>query len=359
MYLPKFTITNRILKHIGAIEASREMVVNAPIVPAWEKKFVEEATLRTVHYGTAIEGNALSFDQAREVLEGKEVMARQRDIQEVLNYRNVMTYLDRLEELYPGKEHELPFEYTDELVCRIQALAVEKLIDHGIGEYRKTQVIIRSVRTGEASFKAPSAVEVPYLMESFLRWLNSQEGKEVHPVLRAGITHYVLAAIHPFVDGNGRTSRALAMLVLFMEGYDIRRLFSLEEHFDKDIMHYYEELQKISNQSPMLEERDLTSWLEYFTEVLAIELTQVKDQIRKLSMDDKLKNKVGKQIALSERQVRLVEFLKEHESLSMRDAKDIISGVSEDTILRDLKELMKKKLVKKVGKTKAAKYVLS
>lgn len=359
MYSPKFTITNKILKNVGVIDACREVLMSAPIVPAWEKQFVQEATLRTVHFGTAIEGNALSYEQAREVMEGKTIVARERDVQEVLNYRNVMMYLDRLEELYPGKEQGLPFEYSDDVVCRIQGLTVEKLIDHGIGEYRKTQVIIRSVRTGEASFKAPAAVEVPYLMEGFWRWLNSNEGKELHPVLRAGITHYVLVAIHPFVEGNGRTARALALLVLFMEGYDVKKLFSLEEHFDRDVMKYYEELQKVSNQSPMLEERDLTSWLEYFTEVLGIELTLVKDQVRRLSMDDKLKNKVGKQIALSERQVKLIEFLKEHESLSMRDAKDLILGVSEDTILRDFKELMKKKLVKKVGKTKAAKYVLS
>lgn len=358
MYRPTYTISNQILKNIGVVEGAREVIETAPIVPAWEKRFVDEARVRTVHYGTAIEGNALSYDQARAVMEGEEVMARERDIQEVLNYRNVIEYLDRLWDDHRAKYKDMPFEYSDEQIKQIQALTVDKLIPEGVGEYRETQVIVRSVRGGEASFSAPAAVEVPYLMEAFLRWINSLDSRDVHPVLRAGITHYVLAAIHPFVEGNGRTARAAANLVLFVEGYDVKRLFSLEEYFDRDVMTYYAALQAVSGQSDRLEERDLTPWLEYFTKVLAIELTRVKDQVRNLSLDLKLKNKMGRQIALSERQIILVEFMKDHEALYMRDAKDLVPDVSDDTLLRDLTELMDKGLVRKVGKTKAARYVL-
>ncbi len=356
MYLPKFQITNDILGNIGIIEACREVIVNAPIVPAWEKQFVEEAVVKTVHYGTAIEGNALSLDQAREVLEGKEVVARERDVQEVLNYREVLKYIDRLEALRQDKE--MPFEYTEEQLLRMHQLTVERVVDHGVGKFREAQVIVRSVQSGEASYKAPPAVEVPYLVEGLLLWLNDRQSLKVHPVLRAAITHYFLVAIHPFVEGNGRVARAMATLVLWAEGYDIRRLFSLEEYFDQDVAAYYSALQAVSNQTEELEERDLTSWLEYFTQALAVELTRVKEKVRRLSMDERLKNKVGKQIALSDRQIKLVEYMKEHEELYMRDAKELIPKVSEDTLLRDLTDLMRKKLVRKKGRTKAARYVL-
>ena len=63
---------------------------------------------------------------------------------------------------------------------------------------------------------------MPFLVDELLRWLNGDFGKKEHPVLRAGVTHYVLAAVHPFIR-NGRTARALATLVLFNEGYDIKR----------------------------------------------------------------------------------------------------------------------------------------
>ena len=92
MFNPKFRITNRILLNIGKIEAAREVIENAPLVPSYEKKFREEAIIRTVHHGTHIEGNSLDQKEVADVLEGKKVSARDRDIQEVLNYREVLNF---------------------------------------------------------------------------------------------------------------------------------------------------------------------------------------------------------------------------------------------------------------------------
>ena len=68
MYTPKFTITNKILKDIGEIEAAKEVIENAPLVPYYEKQFKTEAIARTVHHGTHIEGNDLTFMQTKKVL---------------------------------------------------------------------------------------------------------------------------------------------------------------------------------------------------------------------------------------------------------------------------------------------------
>src|SRR4030043_985659 len=94
MYSPKFAITKKILRNIGTIEAAREVIINAPMVPAYEKKFREEAIVRTVHHGTHIEGNELNITEASAVLKGQPIVGRDRDIQEVINYRNVIRYLD-------------------------------------------------------------------------------------------------------------------------------------------------------------------------------------------------------------------------------------------------------------------------
>ena len=67
---------------------------------------------------------------------------------------------------------------------------------------------------------------------------------------------------------------------------------------------------------------------------------------------------MGRQVSLSERQVNLVEYLESNESLSMNEAREVLPMVSDDTILRDLTDLMTKGVVKKVGKTKGAKYTL-
>lgn len=350
MYQPKYNITHQILKNIGVIEAAKEVIDNAPLVPAWEKRFREEAVVRTVHYGTHLEGNELSFTEAERVLEGQEVVARERDIQEVINYRNVLRFIDE----QPDRR-----AYTEEQLKKIHSLVIHKLIPREkSGEFRQAEVILRNSQTGEVSFKPPSFIEVPRLVSEFLDWLNNEEAKNIHPALRAAIAHYALVAIHPFVEGNGRTARAFATLVLFSEGYDIKRFFSLEEYFDKDAPSYFGHLMQVSGQNLDLEQRDLTSWVEYFTQVLAIELTRIKERIKKLSLDLKVKGRLGRQIALSERQLKLVEYLEEYKAITVPQARQMLPMVSDDTILRDLKDILKKGIVKKEGKTKAARYIM-
>lgn len=352
MYIPKYTITTLILKNIGLVEAAREVIENAPLVPAWEAKFRGEARLKAAHYGTALEGNDLTFNEARAVMEGREdeVVARERDVQEVINYRSVLDFIESLKDIN---------NYTKDLLLQLHKLVVEKIVPpEQTGQYRTSQVVLKNSVTGEIGFRPPQALDVPFLVDELCRWLNGDFGKKEHPVLRAGVTHYVLAAVHPFIEGNGRTARALATLVLFNEGYDIKRFFALEEYFDKHAEEYFGSLMAVSNQSPMLEDRDLTPWLEVFTRALAMELTRIKEQVRELSVDIKIKQRMGKQVSLSERQMKLMEYLHSNGEMTMKEAKGILAMVSEDTILRDLKDLMEKQVIMKRGSTKSAKYVL-
>jgi Fic family protein len=207
--------------------------------------------------------------------------------------------------------------------------------------------------------KPPPFVEVPYLLEDFFGWLNGENAKEFHPVIKAGIAHYVLVAIHPFVEGNGRTVRAFTQLLLMKDGYDIKKFFSLEENFDSDLASYYDALFKVDVNSLNIAQRDLTPWVEYFTQVVAVELNKIKEKVRKLSLDTRMKVKFGEQIALSERQMRLMEFVSDQGSASMADLRRLIPMVSEDTILRDLKVLQDKSIIKKEGSTKSARYILN
>lgn len=348
MFSPKFAITNRILKHIGTIEGAREIIMNAPMLPVYEKKFREEAIVRTVHHGTHIEGNELNISEAAQVLKGNPIVGRDRDIQEVINYRNVLRYLD-----YVGSGEPTGGKVTEEIVKKIHALTVEKsLPDAQCGAYRKTQVVVKNSLTGEITFRPPPAIEVPFQVEDFLEWLSKLPKDDVHAVLKAGITHYELVRIHPFIDGNGRMARAVATLVLFLENYDIKKFFSLEEYYDRDATHYYDALKSASS-------GDLTMWLEYFTEGLAIELTRIKEKVQKLSTDAHLKEKLGgQQVFLTERQITIMEYIQRVGYLQNQSFKDLFPKISEDTILRDLKDLMEKGIIKKVGKTKAARYML-
>ncbi|MGB9911655.1 MAG: Fic family protein [Microgenomates group bacterium] len=355
MYSPKFTITNDILLNIGLIEAAREVIKNAPLIPVYEARFVKDAIVRTVHHGTHLEGNDLTLAETKRIIEGENILSGHRDVQEVINYRKVLEYLDELE-----KEAKEGFYYNSQILKKINEIVCERIPLEGEtkpGEFRSVQVVLKDERTGEVVFRPPPAIEVPFLVESFLDWLNSPEGKKIHPVLRAGIAHYFLVACHPFVEGNGRTARAFATLILFLEGYDIKKFFSLEEYFDKDAHRYYQAL-TLADQSGPLEERDLTPWLEYFTQAMAVELTRIKEQVKRLSLDVKVKSKVGYQIPLNSRQVRLMEYLEEKGSITTQEARRLIPEYSEDTLLRDLNYFVSQGIAKKQGKTKGARYML-
>ncbi len=357
MFVPKYTITNRILKDIGTTEAAREIIMNAPLVPAWEAKFRKEAMERTVHHGTHLEGNPLSEEEVRDVLEGQEIIARDRDVQEVINYRNVLKFIDAVQAQIGASG---AYNFTIETILEIHRLTTEKILpSESTGKFRIRQVVIRNTKTGQVSYTPPPAVEVPYLIEDLVTWINSDEAKQVHPVLKAGIIHYEIARIHPFIDGNGRVSRAVATLVMFLDGYDIRKFFSFEEYFDENPMQYYLTLQAVSNQLVLdTHERDLTPWLEYFVEGVAIELNRVKEKVQRISVDARVKDKLGEQVMLNERQMMIMEYLHRHKAMQNKEFRKIFPDFSDDTVLRELKFLRQKGLIKKVGGTKKATYVL-
>jgi len=354
MYQPKFSISNDILANIGLIEAAREVVKNAPLVPVYESRFVKDALARTVHHGTHLEGNDLTLAETKKIIEGENILAAKRDVQEVINYRNVLKYIDSLE-----KEIKEGLQYSQTLLKKINRIVCQRIVPgEQVGRYRETQVVLKDEGTDEVVFRPPAAIEVPYLVEDFFDWLNSTEAKKIHPVLRAGVAHYYIVSVHPFVEGNGRTARALATLVLFAENYDIKKFFSLEEYFDKDAQRYYAALTKADKQSPALTQRDLTSWLEYFSQATAVELTRVKEQVKRLSLDIKVKTRVGFQVPLNQRQIKLMEYLEEHGSIATAEARRVVPEYSDDTLVRDFRYFIQQGIVRKKGRTKAARYIM-
>ncbi len=349
MYAPKFSISNKILKNIGTIEACREVIDHAPLLPYYEKEFRKDALVRTVHHGTHIEGNELDLTQAEKAMFGQDVVARPRDVQEVINYRKVMEYIEEL------RTKSLTLNIEEEFIKNLHRMTVDKILaPERCGFYRKSQVVVRNSLTGEVTFTPPLAIAVPFQLKQLIEFVNLTSADTMHPVLKSGATHYEFVRIHPFLDGNGRVGRVLSTFILFQSGYDIRKFFSLEEYFDQDAGRYYQALQSVEAHAG-----ELTNWLEYFTEGLAIELTRVKEKVEKISVDGKLKSRLGGQpVLLSDRQLKIIEYIQKTGFLQNNGFKTLFPFVSEDTVLNELKYLLKHGILKKTGSTKGAKYVM-
>ncbi len=349
MYTPAYSITNKILKFIGIIEACKEVIDHAPLLPYYEKEFQKDAMVRTVHHGTHIEGNELNLTQAEKAMFGEEIVARERDVQEVINYRKAMEYIDQ----FKVKSEKLKVE--EEFIKNLHKMIVGKILEpERCGTFRTTQVVVRNSVTGEVTFTPPVPMVVPYQLKELAEFINKTGTEDIHPVLKSGVVHYEFVRIHPFVDGNGRVGRVLSTFILFQSGYDIRKFFSLEEYFDHDAAQYYASLQSVEGNNG-----DLTAWLEYFTEGLALELNKIKEKVGKISIDVKLRERLGgKPVMLTERQLKIIEYIQKTGYLQNNGFKMLFPFVSEDTVLNELKYLIKHRIVKKQGSTKAAKYVM-
>ncbi len=349
MFNPKFTVTGKIISGISQIEGARALIENSPLIPVYERQFKNDALTRTVHHSTHIEGNPLPFSQVKQVLDGREqdIVAKPRDVQEILNYRKVVEFIDRVD------RENLIDEIDEATILKVHSFVVEKVSPiEETGSYRIGLVTIRSSETGEITYAPPRPEYVPVQVKEFLTWFYSEPTRNLHPVIRAGVALAEIARIHPFFSGNGRTSRAVATLSLYLDGYDIKRFFCLDEYYDKDAPSFYEAIQTYKDSS-----HDLTVWLEYFTEGLAIEMSSVKDRVLKLSKESKVRKKYG-QVHLTERAEKIVNYMQDYGRMQNAEFRKLLPDVSDDTILREISGLIKQGLVVKKGKTKAAYYEL-
>jgi Fic family protein len=343
MYKPTFTITNKLLNFISQIEAAKQIVDNAPLVPAWERKFREEAEKRTIFFSTKIEGNELDFDEAKKILKGENIQTfRRRDIKEIINYREVIEYMNS------NKSEKI----DKKLLLRLHKIVMDGVLPESeLGAYRTCEEALINSQTNEVVFEPIEPEYIDGEVNAVLQWFG-KDSEEVHPVIKAGILMYEMVRIHPFTDGNGRISRIMATYSLYSDGYDIKRFFSLEEYYDQNLEEYYKALESVDEN-----EDDLTKWLEFFTQGLAVELSRIKDKVLDLSHDFKMRKHIG-QVALNDRQVKIMSFIQQNGSIKNKDWQEMFRNVSDDTILRDMKNLIDKRIIKKEGKTKAARYVL-
>ena len=340
---PKFTITSTILNNVSQCEVAKAIIENSPLVPAWERKFQTQALVRSVHHSTALEGNELTIDETERIIDGEKIDTfRLRDVQEIINYRNVIGFISENKET----------KFTMGFLLKMHSILGHKILpDKYLGKVRDRNAMIINDQNLDIVFDPPKYNEIEELLDEIVDWDN-EVGNTLHPLLRAGILHYEIVRIHPFADLNGRTARSFATWSLYRDGYDIKSFFSLEEHYDQDPKGYYDALDSANKTS------DLTDWLTYFTNGMSKELNKIKEKVWNLSKDRRLRMKVG-QVALNERQLLIINTLEAENELSNPDFDELFPKISDDTILRDLKDLIEKGIVIKKGRTKGAKYFLA
>lgn len=280
-FRPVFSITPETAKALMAIEASRAAVDRLPVSPQLIASLRESARLLSTHYSTQIEGNRLTLPEVEQVIAGHGGFpGRERDEREVRNY---YLAVDKAEAIAVLKR---PLKEDD-----IQTL-------HGLAfdgkpkptPYRDGQNVIRNSGDGHIVYLPPEAKDVPALMCELIEWINHEiEEKRLPVPVIAALAHYQFATIHPYYDGNGRTSRLLATMILHRCGYGLKGIYSLEEYYAKHLRRYYDALSVGPSHNYHLgrAEADVSGFVEYFCEGMADAFASVRVRAEALGSDAK------------------------------------------------------------------------
>ncbi len=203
------------------IEAVRQVFTSLPIKPQMLAHLRKTARLFSTHYSTMIEGNRLTQDQVAKVIEkDQHFPGRERDQSEVKGYYAALDELERI------AKRDSPI--TETIIQKLHALVV------GGGKtrvkptpYCDGQNVIRDSRSQGIVYMPPEAKDVPKLMRQLVAWICRKDDLPIPA--RAAIAHYQFATIHPYYDGNGRTARLLTTLILHLNGYDLKGIYTLKE----------------------------------------------------------------------------------------------------------------------------------
>lgn len=330
-YVPRFTITPRLLSLVEQIAALREQIQGAAVELSWIPALQKDTRTRNGHASTAIEGNPLTLEQVRALEEGRELSAVDvRPQREVLNYFAGLRYVEK-----NAKKKTLRHED----IFTLHRLLANAVMDQGeAGRYRRI-----AVRVG--NHLPPPPADVSGLMFELLEWWNKQ-ALELSPVLSSAILHYQFEWIHPFADGNGRTGRALALWELYRRGFDSHHIFSVDEYYWEDRPAYYRALDDVRRAG-----EDLTGWLEYCAEGLRQTLERTWTRVQSLNVKSREK------LVLRPRQEQLLKLLRDHGSMAPAELWDALA-ISRQGAMDLLRPLLDAGLVEKVGSKKSGRYTL-
>ncbi|MCE1968526.1 Fic family protein [Enterobacter cloacae] len=319
-YQPPFTITPSILNQVVEIGEllghwAAHSGRNSPLLR-------KENRIRTIQASLAIEHNSLTTGQVTAIMEGKRVLAPEKDIQEV---RNAILAYEKLPEWKP---------WTLEDLLSAHRLLMLGLVDNpgklrmgDVGVYRGNQLV----------HMAPPASQINRLIADLLVWLKETE---LHPLITSSVFHYEFEFIHPFSDGNGRMGRLWQTLILSQWRSELAWLpVETLIHFQQD--RYYQILGECDRAS------DCTAFIEFMLQNMAEALREG------IGAPSVMSEKMSEE--MSEKETTILELLAVQPQMSAAMLASML-GVTSRTVERYLSALQTKGKLKRLGARKGGSW---
>lgn len=341
MFQPQYTITDYLLANIKRINALVNELNNRRFPHIVLVELEKTARAVSTYASTSIEGNPLPLTEVKKILKSKPTYIRDSE-REVLNYNQALQKLNK--ELEEGK-----IKLSLNLILQIQKQITEGLLPRfESGRLREKPVVVNDPQTRKVIYLPPDAKDVRILFTDLIAFVNSTRN-EIDPLILAGIFHKQMVIIHPFMDGNGRTTRLTTKMLLAEMGLNTFNLFSFENYYNKNVTKYFQTVGEFGNYYELVDKIDLTSWLEYFTEGIIDELLRVQKLLPEVGISPETK--------LEHYHLKILEFIREKGFIANRDYAKLVDRAKATRAL-DFRKLISLGLIERKGKGKATYYVL-
>lgn len=329
-------------------------VIDLPILPELSAQIQEEIIRRSIFGTAALEGNPLSESRVAQIVsECNKTEQMERAEREIRNLKLAYDFVAS------QKISNTPFLPGETLIQNIHALIT---VDLGYknnipGKYRDHLVKVGDVEHGGIYVPPKCLVDIERLMKEYVAWINHDEILQLNPIIRAALAHYHLSLIHPFADGNGRTTRLVEALLLRLAGIKYVPIM-LSNYYYRNMDDYF---WAFSN-SIKNKENDLTPFLEFVLRGVVDSLNGIKERItffiRKFTLRDYYGFLKGDK-RITQRQhdllMILLSYLKPftfQDLFRVDSLRLLYRGVSERTAKRDLKKICDMRLLNVLDKGK-------
>jgi len=288
-------------------------------------------------FSSMIEGATTTRIKAKEMLR-KEKKPANKSEQMILNNYKTIQYISE------NKNEEI----TKERLFEIHKLVTENTLEsENIGAYRNSDdVKVMNQITGEIVHNPPPFLELESMMDSFCYFFNENSKENfIHPIVKASILHFLIGYIHPFVDGNGRTARALFYWYLLKNGYWLTEYLSISRVILKSKTQYEKAYLYTE-----IDEMDVSYFIHYQVKVLIQAFEDLKVYISNKKKEESQFSKYLKVPNLNERQAQILFWIEENPNrfFTVKEIENIFS-VTNQTARTDIEDLVSLDYLKKVS----------
>lgn len=342
MFTPKYHISHSLLENIKRIYSLTQKLNQRRFPHLVLVELQKDAEAVSSFASTSIEGNPLPLTDVKRILKNKPQNIRESE-REVLNYNDALHEINN--NLSKG---EIPV--TLALVLKIHKQVTNKLLPASqSGKLRSDAVFVNDPRTRTTIYWPPDVKDVPALIKDLILFVEANQNK-MDPLILAGLFHKQMVVIHPFMDGNGRTTRLLTKILLANMGLNTFNLFSFENYYNQNVTRYFQMVGVRGDYYDLAKSKiDYSPWLEYFTGGIIDELLRVEKILphTRQSPNDELKPYHQK----------ILDFIQKNGYITDKDYAGFVQRARQTRRL-DFNKLIELELISREGKGKSTYYKL-